>query len=102
MSSIVLKHEDVVESILEKYPKTRNDDFLLYVAVCQAYGFDIRNHTLAFWAKNHNELGYPAYTSIVRARLRVEERRPELVGEVKKLRLERAEHIKEELGYEKN
>ena len=51
---IVKKHEIIVEEILEKYPKTRNDDFLLYAAVCQAYGLDIRNDTIANWAKNQD------------------------------------------------
>ncbi len=99
---IVKKHEIIVEEILEKYPKTRNDDFLLYAAVCQAYGLDIRNDTIANWAKNHKELGYPAFTSINRARLRVEERRPDLVGSIKQSRLEKANAIKKELGYETN
>lgn len=97
MEQIIKKYEEVVEKILEKYPKTRDDDFLLYAAVCQAYGLDIHNHTIVDWAKGHKELGYPAFTSINRARLVVEERRPDLIGEKKKARLEKAEKIKEEM-----
>ena len=97
MEQVIKKHEELVESILEKYPKTRDDDFLLYAAVCQAKGLDIRNTSIADWAKEHAERGYPAFTSINRARLVVEERRPELIGAKKAERLEKAERIKEEM-----
>lgn len=97
MENIIGTHEAVVEKIMERYPRTRDDDFLLYAAVCREYGLDIKNDTIADWAKKHAELGYPAFTSINRARLRVEARRPELVGALKAKRLERKEAIKEEM-----
>lgn len=101
MEQIIMKHDLVVEEILERYPKTRDDDFLLYAAVCQAYGLDIKNTSIADWAKKHKEQKWPAFTSINRARLVVEERRSDLISETKLKRLEKKERIKEEMLYEK-
>lgn len=97
MQGIIGKHVDVVEQVLERYPKTRDDDFLLYAAVCREYGFDIKNTSIVDWAKNHKQEKWPAFTSINRARLLVEEKRPDLISDMKRKRLEKQGKIVDEV-----
>lgn len=71
--------EPKVERILEKNPKTRGDNFILYVEVLEDYvdtGFSFRSICLA-----HKQLGIPSLESITRARRKIQERRPELRDE---------------------
>lgn len=97
MDTIIIKHADVVERVLERNPQSRDDDFILYSEVCKEYGLDTEHTSIKEWSEIHRQDKWPAFTSINRARLIVEERRPDLIGPKKQARLDRQERIREEM-----
>lgn len=95
-----MKYNSIVEQVLEKYPKTRDDDFLLYAAVCRGMGIDIYKTTIADLAGKHKELKAPSFAGVVRARRMLQEKRIDLVGNSYSFRKESAEEFKQMLGKE--
>lgn len=64
--------EPLVQKVLEKYPQTRSDNFMLYEKVLGH--FIDTNMSLKDVFKNHVVLGIPALESITRCRRKLQER----------------------------
>jgi len=68
--------EPIVEDVLEKNPKTREDDYILQLKVLERFiNTELPLNTIFM---NHVELEIPALSSIVRCRRKIFERKPEL------------------------
>lgn len=67
---------DLVKSILESDPDTRDDDFALIYEVAKRYGLETRSfgYALALWKTNK----MPSFEGITRARRKVQELNPNL------------------------
>lgn len=63
----VLKTEDVVKEILEKYPKSRDNDFILYGYVAHYYGFDLGQSMRRFLSNAAKEKA-PAFATVTKCR----------------------------------
>ena len=72
--------EKKVRTILEKNEDARNDDMVLYLALCNLYLKDAGNMPLAQILLNHKELGLPSFESVGRTRRKLQEKYPELLG----------------------
>lgn len=85
--------EPRVEEILEWYPETRKDNFILYLKVLEDY-IDTRM-SIADVFTHRVELGIPSLESITRTRRKIQERRKDLIDEgAEKIRKqERAEFV---------
>ena len=76
--STLKKIKPQVEFLLTKYPKLRDDDFLLVGMVYHTYygvGYD---EGFLYVMKNHKELGLPSFETIRRTRQKVQEENPAL------------------------
>lgn len=71
--------EDIVYQVLEKYPDTRSDDFILIIRVYMAIKENsvVRNSFLDIMF-NHKEYELPSFHTISRARRKIFEKHPEL------------------------
>lgn len=88
------KHMDVVKEALEKAPICRDDDFKLYVIVCNILNLDIHK-SLYEWARE--PIGYPAVSSIIRCRRKIQVEYPHLLGKRTLERAEREAAIRKEM-----
>lgn len=71
--------EEVVECVLEKHEKARNDDFMLYGYVISKFGIDMHQELQRFlW--EHEKQAVPSFESVSRCRRKIQERRQELQG----------------------
>jgi len=85
----LLKQEDIVKPILENYPETRDDDFLLYAEVIKQYRPELAELSVIDFFVAHRELYCPSYESLSRVRRRLQAKYPHLVSEeVRKRRSE--------------
>ena len=75
--------EGKVKSILQKNEDARNDDMVLYLALCNLYLEDAGNMPFAQILTNHKELGLPSFESVGRTRRKLQEKYPELLGSVR-------------------
>lgn len=75
--------EGKVKAILQKNEDARNDDMVLYLALCNLYLEDAGNMPLAPILTNHKELGLPRFESVGRTRRKLQEKYPELIGSVR-------------------
>ena len=75
--------EGKVKAILQKNEDARNDDMVLYLALCNFYLEDAGNMPLAQILTNHKELGLPSFESVGRTRRKLQEKYPELIGSVR-------------------
>ena len=66
-----------VTFLLERYPKLRDDDWLLIGAVYHNY-YGITNESFLDVMKHHKELGLPSFETIRRTRQKVQEERLDL------------------------
>lgn len=64
--------EKVVKRILTEYPETRGDDFLLLLRVYIEYYEDVNIASFEYVMLNHNEMGLPSFTSVRRARQKIQ------------------------------
>lgn len=80
------KLEDVIKPILEEYPQTREDDFILYAQLISKYNPKLLNITTGAFLMAHNTLKVPNIKSVERARRKVQEKHPELASERAKRR----------------
>ena len=68
-----------VEHVLYAYPETRDNDAVLYECICsQYYGLNTDTISLHDYLIQRNELGYPKWESVTRARRKVQEANPDL------------------------
>lgn len=89
--------EEKVEYVLREYEDARKDDFILIYRVFKEVNENavIRNPFYHIML-NHNQYGFPAIASIMRARRKVYEKYPEIKPEkVSKKRKEKVEEYKE-------
>lgn len=87
-----------VESILRKFPKTRDDDFLLYGYICYNTDADVWDKTFGYVMVNHQKLGLPSYESVTRARRKLQEIDPGLRGKKYAKRKKIQEEYREKYG----
>ena len=72
--------EKKVRAVLEKNEDARNDDMVLYLALCNACLKDAGAMPLAEIMTQHKYLGLPSFESVSRTRRKLQARYPELVG----------------------
>ena len=82
--------EGKVNAVLQKNEDARNDDMVLYLALCNLYLADAGNMPLAQILTNHKELGLPSFESVGRTRRKLQEKYPELLGSTRVRRLRAA------------
>lgn len=80
------KLEDVIKPILEKYPQTREDDFLLYAEIIDQHNPELLGLSARAFLLGHNVFNVPNIKSVERARRKVQEKHPELASERAKRR----------------
>ena len=80
--------ENKVKMILKKNEDARNDDMVLYLALCNLYLKDAGAIPLAEIMTQHKSLGLPSFESVSRTRRKLQALHPELAGcrPVQKLR----------------
>lgn len=72
--------EKIVLKILEDFPDTRKDDYILYYFVCRYNNTTVLTKTLGTALLNHNELKLPSWETVTRCRRKIQEKRPDLVA----------------------
>ncbi len=82
--------EGKVRAVLQKNEDARNDDMVLYLALCNFYLKDAGTMPLAQIMTKHRELGLPSFESVGRTRRKLQERHPELLGNVRKQKIRAA------------
>ena len=82
--------EGKVKSVLQENEDARNDDMVLYLALCNLYLKDAGAMPLAQILLNHKELGLPSFESVGRTWRKLQERHPELLGNVRRQRIRAA------------
>ena len=80
--------ENKVKTILKKKEDARNDDMVLYLALCNLCLKDAGAIPLAEIMTQHRSLGLPSFESVSRTRRKLQAKHPELAGSrpVQKLR----------------
>lgn len=86
----LLKIKNLVQFILENYPKTRSDDELLYLTVCKRLNPSIDKFPFGTVFTHLKSYGLPSFKSVERARRKLQREFPELAAdkEVKAARTE--------------
>lgn len=79
--------ENKVRTILKKNEDARNDDMVLYLALCNLCLEDAGAMPLAEIMTQHKSLGLPSFESVSRTRRRLQERHPELLGSLRMQKL---------------
>ena len=82
--------EKKVRVVLEKNEDARNDDMVLYLALCNACLKDAGAIPLAEIMTQHKYLGLPSFESVSRTRRKLQARYPELMGNARVRRLRAA------------
>ena len=75
--------EGKVRAVLQENEDARNDDMVLYLALCNLYLKDAGAMPLAQILLNHKGLGLPSFESVGRTRRKLQEKYPELLGSVR-------------------
>lgn len=79
--------ENVVEKVLELKEDARCDDDLLYLCVCEFYHRGVSSMNVKDFLRTRSSLHLPSFVSVVRARRKICERRPELQPSEKMLKV---------------
>ena len=90
--------EEHVENILFAYPETRDSDELLYAKFLSVdNSFDFSNISAIEFFKTRKYTGVPPFSSVGRARRKIQEQHPELRGskQVQKARKDLEEKYRE-------
>ena len=74
------KVEDVVRSILEAYPETRNSDNILYSYTIANYNPDALHRPLGEYLRYFKDFNIPRFESVARCRRKLQEKNPSLRG----------------------
>ena len=82
--------EGKVRAVLQENEDARNDDMVLYLALCNLYLKDAGAMPLARILLSHNELGFTSFESVGRTRRKLQERHPELLGSLRKRKIRAA------------
>ena len=75
--------EGKVKAVLQKNEDARNDDMVLYLALCNLYLKNAGTMPLAEIMTRHKELGLPSFESVGRTRRKLQAEHPELLGSVR-------------------
>lgn len=75
--------EGKVKAILEKDEEARNDDMLLYLKVCNTFLKGTGAMPFAEVMAQYKYLGLPNFESVGRTRRKLQEKYPELMGNVR-------------------
>lgn len=87
---------ELVKSIMEKYPDTRDDDMRLYAIVVHQRT-RLKPNTAFYEAMyNHSRYDIPSYESVTRARRKVQEQEESLRGKKYNDRKKRQEEYRQE------
>ena len=73
------KTSDIVKMILEKYPKARDDDFVLYGYVAHYCGFNI-DQSMRQFLGTATQKGAPAFATVTKCRRTLQGEFPHLQG----------------------
>lgn len=76
---VTAKMKDTVKIILTNNIEARGDDFILIAEVYDMLRPEIRGLTLAYILRHHKEYKLPSFSSIVRARRKIQEIYPDLL-----------------------
>lgn len=98
----LLKQEEIVKPILEKFPETREDDFLLYAEVIREYRPELADLSVLHFFVAHKHLYCPSYNSITRVRRRLQKKYPELLSEKAKAKRAKEEAVYREYAKEQD
>ena len=79
--------EGKVRAVLQENEDARNDDMVLYLALCNLYLKDAGTMPLAGIMTRHKELGLPSFESVGRTRRKLQEKHPELLGNLRMQKL---------------
>ena len=82
--------EDKVRAVLQKNEDARNDDMVLYLALCNVCLKDAGAMPLAEIMTQHKYLGLPSFESVGRTRRKLQAQYPELMGNARVRRLRAA------------
>ena len=82
--------EGKVRAVLQENEDARNDDMVLYLALCNLYLKDAGTIPLVEIMTRHKELGLPSFESVGRTRRKLQEKYPELLGSTRVRRLRAA------------
>lgn len=96
MGNKLYKLETIVRKVLEEYPDTRCDDFILIFRVYKEINeAAVLRELFCYTMLNHKEYRLPAFESITRARRKIQKLYPELVDKkTEEIRInETAEYI---------
>lgn len=75
-----------VKELMILFPETRDDDMLLYARFCYKYGYIHNGDSFLSVMCHAKERGMPSYESVARARRKVQEREPSLIGTRRRVR----------------
>lgn len=75
---VTVKMKDTVKEILTNNIESRGDDFILIAEVYDKLKPEIRGYALDYVLRHHKEYKLPSFSSIVRARRKLQEIYPEL------------------------
>ena len=75
-----------VKTMLIEVPEERDDDMLLYARFCYKYGYVFPSDNFMSVMCNAKKNNIPSFESVTRARRKVQEKCPELVGTKRKIR----------------
>lgn len=76
---VTAKMKDTVKIILTNNIEARGDDFILIAEVYDMLRPEIRGLTLEYILRHHKEYKLPSFSSIVRARRKIQEIYPDLL-----------------------
>lgn len=94
---MILKNYDIVKSILEEIPSTRDSDARVYYAVLVKKGFDLNSISAKDLLELMHNKKVPHFETIRRSRAKVQEDNPGLCGTNKKERIKYANEVKQEI-----
>ena len=81
MINKILKIQDQVQMLLEKYPKCRDNDNRLFMVLILIIDKDLKNESVEVFTKKFINGVYPAMESVTRVRRKVQNQFPHLRGE---------------------
>lgn len=88
---VTVKMQDTVKDILTNNPEAREDDFILIAEVFSRLRPEIKGYSIDFVLRHHKEYRIPSFSSIVRARRKLQEKYPYLQPSKKVKEIRQAE-----------
>ena len=91
-------YKDSVERVLREHQETKDDDFKLFVWICQLECPDVMKEPFAKVLWFHNDNGVPSFETIRRTRQKLQHDTPELRGKVYAKRQEKQNEYRNAFG----